>query len=357
MSALGFDHAPARVEWELTGACDLACRHCRVETMPAPATDELRTEECEGVLDALAAAGDPLPHVMFTGGDPMLRPDLVHLVRHASARGLEVSLAPAATPHLTRDLVHALKAAGLAAMALSVDGPTAAQHDGLRGVLAGFGWTLAAAQHIAAADIPLEVSTLVTADTQPELEEIAKLVARLGAGRWSLAFPVGVGCGRVLRQLPAIECERTLRWLAVNAGRWPFAVTTTEAPQYQRLIIQRAHDTGETRALINASAPGRAFGMRDGNGIMFITASGAVTPSGFLPLVAGNVRLTDPLRIYREGSIFKALRTPDLFKGRCGMCGFRAVCGGSRARAFAATSDLLGEDPLCAWEPAAAAAV
>jgi radical SAM protein len=357
VSTLRFDRAPVRVYWELTRACDLACRHCRAEAIRDPGADELRTEECEAVLDALATAGDPLPHVIFTGGDPLRRPDLIHLVRYASGRGLDVSLAPTATPRLTADLVHALKTAGVAAMSLSIDGPTAAQHDGLRGVLSCFGWTLAAAQHIVGAGIPLQVNTLVSADTQPDLEEIAKVVARMGASRWSLFFLVNVGRGRLLRQLSPIECERTLRWLAVNAGRWPFTATTTEAPHYRRLVIQRMRDAGYTGEQINASPAARAFGMRDGNGIMFIAANGDVTPSGFLPLVAGNVRLTDPLRIYREGSIFKALRTPELFKGRCGMCGFRAVCGGSRARAFAATGDLLGEDPLCAWEPAAAAAV
>jgi radical SAM protein len=357
LRAFRFDRAPVRVYWELTRACDLACRHCRAEAIRDPGPDDLRTEECEAVLDSLAAAGTPLPHVIFTGGDPLRRPDLLHLIRYASGRGLDVSLAPTATPRLTPDLIHALKTAGVSAMSLSIDGPTAAQHDGLRGVLSCFGWTLAAAQHIVAAGIPLQINTLVSADTVPHLEAIADLVARLGAARWSLFFLVNVGRGRLLRQLSPVECEHTLGWLIANAGRWPFTATTTEAPHYRRLVIQRMREAGRTGEQINASPAARGFGMRDGNGIMFIAANGDVTPSGFLPLVAGNVRVTDPLRLYRDGSIFKSLRAPELFSGRCGVCGFRAVCGGSRARAFAATGDPLGEDPLCAWEPAAAAAV
>jgi radical SAM protein len=348
-----FDLAPARVYWELTRACDLACRHCRAEAQPVRGADELTTDECRAVLDDLALAGPPAPHVVFTGGDPLKRPDLLELVREAVARGLNVSVAPSATTAITGDAVRALKDAGVEAMSLSLDGSTPARHDVLRGVPGCFGWTLAAAQRIVGAGIPLQVNTLVTRETERDLEEIAQVVARLGATRWSLFFLVGVGRGRVLTPLTAPEAETTLAWVARQAGRWPFTVTTTEAPHFRRIMIERMRSEGKTGEEIRRSPLARGFGVRDGSGIMFIAPNGDVTPSGFLPLVAGNARRTGPVSLYRDDVVFQALRTPDGFRGRCGICGYRAVCGGSRARAWAATGDVLGEDPLCAWEPAA----
>ncbi len=349
-----FERAPARVYWELTRACDLACRHCRAEAMRERARDELATRECERVLRELADAGPPPPHVVFTGGDPLKRPDLLDLVRYGVGLGLGVSVAPSATTGLTPETIAALKDAGVSAMSLSLDGSSPARHDGLRGVLGCFGWTLVAAQRVVRAGIPLQINTLVTAATEPDLEAIARGVARLGVARWSLFFLVAVGRGRALRPLDAAAAERTLRWVARQAPEWPFTVTTTEAPQFRRVLIDTMRAAGRTGREIRESPVARSFGIRDGNGIMFIAANGDVTPSGFLPLAAGNVRAENAAEIYRNASLFRALREPERFHGRCGICGFRAVCGGSRARAYAATGDVMGEDPLCAYEPAAA---
>jgi AdoMet-dependent heme synthase len=347
MKAPVYASAPARVYWELTRTCDLACRHCRAEAQRERALDELTTRECEHVLEALAQSPAPKPHLIFTGGDPLKRGDLVTLVRAAVARGLGVSVAPSATIRITHDVVRELKDAGVSAMSLSLDGPSAAHHDALRGVLGCFGWTLAAAQRIVAAGIPLQINTLVTADTEPLLEDTVKVVMGLGAARWSLFFLVAVGRGRVLAPVDPVTGERRLRWLAANAERWPFVVSTTEAPHYRRVVIQRMRAASRSGAEIAAAA--RGWGIRDGNGIMFISAGGDVMPSGFLPLVAGNVRATSPLDVYRDAPLFHALRTHALLGGRCGACEFRMPCGGSRARAWAATGDVFAEDPLCSW--------
>ena len=355
MSAYRFDRSPRRVYWELTRACDLACRHCRAEAVRDRASDELGTEQCRAVLHDLAS-GDPPPHVVFTGGDPLKRPDLLSLVRAGVDLGLGVSVAPSATMALSRDTAAALKAAGVAAMSLSVDGPTAAHHDGIRGVLGCFGWTLAAAQHIVSAGIPLQINTVVAAEAVSHLDEMAGLVARLRADRWSLFFLVPVGRGRTLTSLRAREAETTLGWVARRAVTWPFTVTTTEAPHYRRIVVQRLRDAGCTISEIQDSPVARGFGIRDGNGIMFIAANGDVTPSGFLPLVAGNVRQARPLSIYRHAPLFRGLRDTDGLHGRCGRCSYRTLCGGSRARAWAVSGDVRGEDPLCDWQPREAVA-
>jgi radical SAM protein len=347
VSVPAYDQAPARVYWELTRACDLACGHCRAEAQRECAPDELTTAECEQVLDALALGAGPRPHVIFTGGDPLKRRDLTGLVRAAVARGLAVSVAPSATLGVTHAVVRELAGAGVSAMSVSLDGPSAAHHDAVRGVLGCFGWTLAAAQRIVAAGVPLQINTLVTADTEPLLEDTAKVVAALGAARWSLFFLVAVGRGRTLTPVDPVTCERRLRSLAASAGRWPFVVSTTEAPHYRRVVIQQLRAAGRSAAELAAGRAG--WGIRDGNGIMFISATGAVMPSGFLPLVAGNVRDVMPLDVYRYAPLFRGLRRPELLRGRCGACEFRTICGGSRARAWAATGDVFAEDPLCTW--------
>jgi radical SAM protein len=339
-----------RVYWELTRACDLACRHCRAEAQPQRAPDELTTQECLDVLHDLAS-GMPRPHVIFTGGDPLKRPDLLDLVREGVGLGLGVSVAPSATMSLTREVVWGLKDAGVQAMSLSLDGSSAARHDAIRRVLGCFGWTLAAAQRITAAGIPLQVNTLVARETLGDLEAIGDLVAGLGAARWSLFFLIAVGRGRVLTPLTAAEAETTLGWVARQQGRWPFVLTTTEAPHYRRIVVQQLRDAGLGADEVRRSPVARGFGIRDGSGIMFIAANGDVTPSGFLPLVVGNVRRTGPLTLYRDDAVFRALRAPESFHGRCGACAFQALCGGSRARAWATSGDVLGEDPLCAWDP------
>ncbi len=203
------------------------------------------------------------------------------------------------------------------------------------------------------AGIPLQINTLVTAETEPELEETARVVAELGASRWSLFFLISVGRGRALRPLSAADCERTLRWLARQAPEWPFVATTTEAPMFRRVQIETLRAAGARGSEIRQSPIARSFGIRDGNGIMFIAANGDVTPSGFLPLAGGNARSANVTEIYRESSLFRSLREPDGFHGRCGRCEFRVICGGSRARAYAATGDFMGEDPLCVWMPPA----
>ncbi len=344
-----FADAPRRVYWELTRACDLACRHCRAEAIPWRDPDELTTTEGFRFLDQLAKLR-PAPHVILTGGDPLKRPDLLALVEYAVTAGLPVSVAPSATGKLTRERVDALKAAGVEAMSLSLDGSTAERHDGLRGVPGTFGRTVEAVRDVVEAGIPLQINTLVTAETAGDLPEIYRLVSSLGVERWSLFFLISVGRGRVLGQITATECETLLHWVFdCSRGAKP-VVTTTEAPHYRRVALERLTAEGDSEAH-RRHALQRGFGMRDGNGIMFVSHTGDVQPSGFLPLTAGNVRAASPGQIYRSAPLFQRLRQPERFGGRCGRCEFREICGGSRARAYVTTGSPFGEDTLCAYEP------
>jgi MoaA/NifB/PqqE/SkfB family radical SAM enzyme len=291
---------------------------------------------------------------VLTGGDPLERPDFWDLLEHGAALGLDMAVSPSGTPMLTPDVVGRLRRAGARAMSLSLDGGDAARHDRFRGVPGCFARTVTAADAAATAGLSVQVNTLVTADSLADLPRIGEMVGRLGAARWSLFFLVQVGRGRDLQQLGPAACERLLAWLWAHARRAAAVVSTTEAPHYRRVALQRLRPEGPAGGADRRAAIRRSFGIRDGNGIMFVSHRGDVQPSGFLPLVAGNVRTTSPVELYCDGPLFRSLRDVSRLRGRCGRCGFRAICGGSRARAHAMNGDAFGEDPLCAWEPGAA---
>jgi len=334
-----FERAPRRVYWETTRACDLVCRHCRAEAAPMPAPDELTQSEGLRLLDDLARFGSPRPHVVFTGGDPLKRADIFTLIRHARGLGLPVSVAPSATPLLTDAALAELKAAGVQAISLSLDGSTAARHAALRGVPGCFARTMQAVTSAREIGLPFQLNTLVSAATIDDLPAIRRLVATLGAARWSLFFLVTVGRGALLEQIETAQFRDLLQWLLAPGGVGEPVIATTEAPQLRRLLAERRGGSGRAHVA--------GGGIRDGNGIVFVSHAGEVTPSGFLPVSVGNVREADVVELYRQAPLFRALRRPEHFAGRCGACEYRDVCGGSRARAYAATGDPCGEDPLC----------
>jgi radical SAM protein len=354
MGEFVYDRAPARVYWELTRACALACRHCRAEAIRARDPRELTLAEGRRLLDALRQFGDRGPSVVLTGGDPLQRPDVWDLLAHGAALGLDMAVSPSGTGALTPEVLRRLRETGARAMSVSLDGSDAARHDAFRGVPGCFEESVSAARTALAEGLAVQVNTLVTADTLADLPRIADLVDRLGTARWSLFFLIPVGRGRELQQIPASACEALLAWLWARSRRGGTTVGTTEAPHYRRVVLEHLRTegagAGDARGQIR-----RSFGIRDGNGIMFVSHTGDVQPSGFLPLSAGNVRAASPVDLYREAPLFTGLRDLARLRGRCGRCEFRAICGGSRARAYAASGDILGEDPLCAHQPAGSA--
>ncbi len=340
-----YPNGPRRVYWELTRACGLACQHCRAEALHQRLPDELSRDEVFSVLRSLAEA-KPKPVVVLTGGDPLERPDFWEIVDFAKQDlGLHVDVAPSVTPRLTKEVISGFVEHGVGAMSLSLDGSDAEKHDALRGIPGCYDMTMVAAEHVAAAGIPVQVNTLVTANSLPDMPAICDRVGDMKAKRWSLFFLVTTGRGSTLPQITAQQAEELFEWLYETGKKTSFVVATTEAPIYRRVVLEHRGVKGD--------APVPGAGMRDGNGIMFISYRGDIHPSGFLPLTVGNVREADPLVLYRDAPLFKQLREPEKFGGRCGICEFKSVCGGSRGRAYAATGDPLSEDPLCAYQPGA----
>ena len=324
------------VIWEVTRACQLACRHCRAKAQRRPLPGELSTEEGRALIDQVAEVGPAI--FVLTGGDPLERADLWELVRHAVGRGLHTYLAPSATPLLSREAIGTAAALGCAGIQLSLDGSTASVHDRFRGVRGTFARTEQAAAWTAEAGLPLSIATTVTNDNADDLPAIAERVRQWHAGMWSVFFLVPTGRGRPEQEVTPQRAEELLRWLVAASSSLPFRVKTTEAPQIRRLLAERS---------------GRAS-IGDGRGFVFVAYDGEVWPSGFLPLSVGNVRRQPLGVIYREAPLLRQLRDPQALRGpRCSRCPYREVCGGSRSRAYAHTGDPLEDDPLCAFVPSA----
>jgi AdoMet-dependent heme synthase len=348
-----FSKNPMLVYWELTQACGLACRHCRAEAMQRPHPLELTTAEGQSLLTQLVGFGDPLPHLIFTGGDPLSRRDVYLLIDFARNRGLEVSITPSATGELTDAAISNLQNHDIQSLGLSLDGSCAVKHDAIRGIPGTFERTINAARYAARIRMPIQINTLVSHETADDLPAIYDLLrTKFPVMRWSLFFLISVGRGKALNAVSPEEGESIMDWLLDLTSSTPFPVKTTEAPSYRRIAINRMRATGVASSDIKNSSVYKGFQIRDGHGIVFISHMGDIYPSGFLPLRCGNVRRDCLVDIYRHSNIFRGLHSPDQFHGKCGKCEFSHICGGSRARAFAHTGDELGSDPFCLYEPA-----
>ncbi len=363
-----FAENPFIVIWEVTRACQLHCMHCRAEAQRHRDSRELTTQEGERLIDEISEMHHPL--FVFTGGDPLEREDLFHLIHHAASRGLEVGMTPSATPRVTQAALAEAKAAGLSRCAFSLDGSTASIHDRFRGTKGSFDLTIQALLSLHEIQMPIQVNTTLSRFNLDDLENIADLVESFGTVLWSVFFLVPTGRGRAQDMVDAETGEAVMKWLREQGGRRSFDIKTTAAPHYRRVVMQQAARLGGlpsgATAVTDAGAPIgfqvpagrgdridglRARGVNDGNGFVFISHTGDIYPSGFLPVVAGNVRIQSLAQVYRSSQVFKDLRDLDRLKGKCGACEFRTVCGGSRARAYALTGDYLESDPACAYIP------
>jgi len=331
---------PAVAIWEVTRACDLCCVHCRASATPRRDPRELDTAAALDVVDQLAELAPGV--VVLTGGDPFKRPDLERIVGAAVERGLRVALAPSVTPLLTPLALHRLAALGVSRIALSLDGPDVVTHDRFRGVPGSFERTRAAIEAVRDAGLPLQVNTSLTRQTVEHLPATADRVADIAPVLWSVFLVVPVGRAALAQQLGPDACERVFHFLYEWSERTGRAVKTTAAPAYRRVVVQRRR---------HAVPQERPAAVNDGKGFVFVSHTGEIQPSGFLPLSTANVRETRLADVYRHSRLFRALRDEGRLGGKCGVCPFRSLCGGSRARAYAVTGDFLAQDPACAYEP------
>lgn len=361
-----FHKDPFIVIWELTRACQLKCLHCRAEAQYKRDPRELSFEEGKALIDQIHEMNNPM--LVFTGGDPLMREDVFEIADYAVKKGVRVSMTPSATPNVTKQAIEKAKEVGLSRWAFSLDGPNAKIHDHFRGTEGSFDLTIERIKYLHELEIPVQINTVISRYNIEHLDEMAKLVEELKCVLWSVFFLVPTGRGQETDMISPVEHEKVFTWLYNLSKKVPFDIKTTAAQHYRRVVIQnKMREAKEHRDEIeyldaltqqgltgSIDGLGRApKGVNDGNGFVFISHIGDVYPSGLLPVKAGNVRETPLAEIYRDSPVFKDLRNPDKYKGKCGVCEFRYVCGGSRSRAFAITGDYMESEPFCVYIPKA----
>ena len=335
-----YGRVPLVVTWEVTQACDLACDHCRAAADTHRSPDELSLPEARDFFEQVAEFS-PQPFLVLSGGDPLKRPDIFELLETAVDVGVTPSITPATTERLDRETIERFAEIGVGRMALSLDGATPESHDGFRGEDGTFETAMRAAEHARDVGLSIQINTTVTASTADDLTAIADIVADVGAAMWEVFFLVPTGRGAELEQLSPGRTREVMEWLYRHSRDAPYRVITVEAPFYRRVATDIAREEGERRPRVGSTGAG--------NGFVFVSHTGEVYPSGFLPVSAGNVRDASLPEIYRDADLMARLRDRNSFDGPCGSCPFTAACGGSRSRAYAATGDPLASDPLCPY--------
>ncbi|MGD2070000.1 MAG: TIGR04053 family radical SAM/SPASM domain-containing protein [Gemmatimonadota bacterium] len=356
---LDFDQAPFLVIWETTRACDLACKHCRAEAIPDRDPRELTTDEAKRMLDDVRRFG-PIIFV-FSGGDALKRPDLVELVEYGADLGLRMAATPATTPLATREKLRELRDAGLSRIAVSLDGSCPEIHDEFRQVDGSFAHGLRILRTARELGMSTQVNTVVSKHNLHDLDALCDLMGKLGIVFWEVFMLVPMGRASRDDVASAREFEAVFHRLYDLSREAPFDIKATAAPHYQRVVIQRQRDergiapgdADDPLALSPEAGDGigRARGVNDGDGFLFISHLGEIMPSGFLPLPAGNVRTSDLVDVYRNNDLFRALRDRSRIKGKCSRCEFLPICGGSRARSYWVTGDFLAAEPYCCYQP------
>jgi radical SAM protein len=384
MQEFDLQKKPFIIFWELTRACMLACKHCRAKAQRNRHPDELNTEEVFRVIDYIAEFGQPYPLVVFTGGDPLMREDVFEIVKYANSRGIRSAMAFSGTKLATEDRLKELKKSGVARIAISLDGSNPEIHDYFRGVSGTFETSLNILEMAKEMDISRQINTTVSTFNIHDLPEIMRIGIENDVALWDVFFVVPTGRAKADYMPSSKEFEDVLSWLYDVGRETPLNVKSSAATHLRRVEYMR--DAGiykmkmgdlyselkgkldEIKAEMNfksehkavvAGAHGRSLaakdgikrrmGITDGRGMFFISHIGEVYPSGFLPIIAGNVRKKTLKEIYMETEIFRLLKDANNLKGKCGKCEFRFMCGGSRARAFAMSGDFLGPEPRCLY--------
>lgn len=353
-----FDQAPFTIAWEVTRACAYSCVHCRADAQHHRDPRELSTAEAKTLTNRIAAFGNNLI-LVFTGGDPMMRPDLFELISYATQNGLRCSLTPTATALPTKERLEKARDAGIRRIALSLDAPRPEIHDKFRQVPGSWQRTMDILHRAQDVGLSVQVNTTVSKHNVDILHEMVPFIKEVNAVQWSVFFLVPTGRAQIQNMISAEQHEKVFNWLYDLSQSAPFDIKSTAAPMYRRVALQRKHAEGNGQPV---TFQGAGFqygdglnrptkGVNDGNGFLFISHIGEIQPSGFLPLTAGNVRTDDIVDVYRHSKLFNDLRSPDKIKGRCGFCEYHDVCGGQRGRAYGMTGDYLESDPACAYLP------
>lgn len=368
---------PRLVFWETTAGCNLKCVHCRrLDVADQLVPQDLTTAESFKLIDDIAAFARPI--FVLSGGEPLFRPDIFDIARYATAKGLTVALATNATM-IDDTVAGEIVDSGIRRVSVSFDGPNAAVHDAFRAISGAFEASVAAVRHLRARGMEVQINTTVANHNVEDMEAMLALAKALDAIALHLFLLVPVGCGVEIAedaQISAQQYEAVLNWMYDREMDSGLQLKATCAPHYFRIARQRQVEErrlGIARDLPASHARQKAAGHPGGNGgghpgghpsmhtmtkgclagtgVCFVSHKGQVFPCGYLPLEAGNVREQNFHEIWENASLWTQLRDTSHLGGKCGLCEFRNICSGCRARAYGMTGNFLDEEPFCTYEP------
>jgi len=347
----GGERVPRLIFWEITSACNLKCVHCRACPVEQRSPEELTTDEGKRLIDQIASFSKPV--LVLSGGEPLIRPDIFEIAAYGAAIGLNIALATNGTlvmPKIAREV----KESGVRRVSVSIDGATAASHDGFRGLSGAFEGAWRGIESIKEAGIPFQINTTITKHNVQELPDILNLAVKRGAAALHIFLLVPTGCGKEIADEEMIapeEYERVLNWLYDRSKDVRIGLKATCAPHYFRIMHRRAKEEGIGLSLGTRGFDAMTKGCLAGSGVCFVSHKGEVYPCGYLPVSAGNIRRQHLRDIWEKADVFKVLRDESNLHGKCGYCEFRRVCMGCRARAYACTGNYLDPEPYCIYEP------
>lgn len=349
--------APKEIYWEVTRACPLACTYCPSMATPKRHPRELTTEEALALIEHLSKFSSPPPRLIFTGGNPLCRPDLFELIGRANEYGFPIAVELSALPELSADRLKELAAAGVESIALNLNGSDGETHDRVSAIPGAYDRTRMLAPAVIKSGLKLEINTLVADQTLTQIPAIYEQVREWQASAWNLYFYVPVNGNQGLQALSPMQKEVLLWWIAETEETAPFRIRGHLSPALNRVRIEkRLRDGKRLDDILQDETISADFGLRPGNGLLFITHVGDIQPGPFVPVTEGNVRKRSVIRAYQRSRLFRDLRKPDQFGGKCRYCPFNKVCGGSRALAYHTKGDWLGVDPSCPYQPQRVAA-
>ena len=344
---------PRLIAWEITRSCNLSCSHCRASSIDKQYPDELSTQECFSLIDSVIEVAQPV--LILTGGEPLYRDDFFEIAGYASSKGLRVAIGSNGTM-ITKNMAARLSEIPVSRLGISVDFPLPALQDEFRGMSGAFDAALLGIENALNSGMEIQINSTITKRNVRYIDDLLSLALDLGAVAFHPFMLVPTGRGKSLEsdELPAEEYERVLHWIYEKQKEIGDRIffKPTDAPHYMRIRMQLEGDTKLSPSSNTSSGMNSLTrGCLAGTGFCFISHVGLVQGCGYLDIEAGNIREKSFGEIWNTSPLFKELRDHTKLRGKCGVCEYKAVCGGCRARAFEKTGDYLGEEPYCVYQP------
>ena len=325
------------VSWMTTNQCNLTCSHCYQDAGDAKES-ELTTREGKELIDGIARAGFKI--MIFSGGEPLMRPDIYELVSYASEKGLRPVFGTNGML-ITKEVAQKLKDAGAMAMGISLDSLDEDKHNAFRGHPEAFSRTIQGMKNCKEVGLPFQIHTTVMDWNKEEICDIIDFAVEMGAITEQIFFLIPVGRGVLIEKnaVEVMEYENLLRTIMEKQKQVDIPIKPTCAPQFTRVAKQLGVDINERYTR----------GCLAGLTYCIISPTGKVRPCAYMVEEAGDVHEMPFDEIWKSSPVFAQLRTQE-YQGSCGKCGYKGICGGCRARAaYYHEGDILQEDSYCAF--------